>query len=61
VTVRGRFIDEKTAAQAAVPGKEGADATLLFLGGGLLAGLAALKISGTAFTFDDFIELLAHD
>jgi hypothetical protein len=60
VTVRVRFSDEKTAARAAVAGNEDADATLLFLGGSLLAGLAALKISGAAFTFDDFVELLAH-
>jgi hypothetical protein len=55
-----RFIDEKTAARAAVPGNEDADAALFFLGGGLLAGLAALEIGGTTFTFDDFVELLAH-
>jgi hypothetical protein len=60
VTVRGRFNDEKTAARAAVAGNEGADATLLFLGDGLLAGLAALEVGGTTFTFDDFVELLAH-
>jgi hypothetical protein len=39
---------------------EDADATLLFLGGSLLTGLAALEVGGTTFTFDDFIELLAH-
>ncbi len=55
-----RFSDEKTAARAAVSGSEDADATLLFLRGSLLAGLAALKISGAAITFDDFVELLAH-
>jgi hypothetical protein len=60
VTVRGRLIDEKTAARAAVAGNEDADATLLFLGGGLLAGPAALEVGGTTFTFDDFVELLAH-
>jgi hypothetical protein len=55
-----RFIDEKTAARTAVSGNEDADATLPFLCGSLLAGLAALEISGAAFTFDDFVELLAH-
>jgi len=39
---------------------EGAGATLLFLCSSLLAGPAALEVGGTAFTFDDFIELLAH-
>jgi hypothetical protein len=60
VAVRVRFIDEKTAARAAVAGNEDAAATLLFLGRGLHAGLAALEVGGTTFTFDDFIELLAH-
>ncbi|HXC01378.1 MAG TPA: hypothetical protein VNU49_01915 [Opitutaceae bacterium] len=60
MTVRGRLIDEKTAARAAVAENEDADATLLFLGSSLLAGLAALEVGGTTFTFDDFIELLAH-
>jgi hypothetical protein len=60
VAVRVRFSDEKTAARAAVAWNEGADATLLFLGSCLLAGLAALEVGGTTFTFDDFIELLAH-
>jgi hypothetical protein len=60
VTVRGRFSDEKTAARAAVAENEDADATLLFLGGCLLTGLAALEVGGTTFTFDYFVELLAH-
>ena len=58
--MRGRLTDEKTAARAAVAGNEGADATLLLFGGGLLAGPAALEVGGTTFTFDDFVELLAH-
>jgi hypothetical protein len=60
VTVRGRFTDEKTAARAAVAWNEDADATLLLLGSGLLTSPAALEVGGTTFTFDDFIELLAH-
>jgi hypothetical protein len=54
-----RYSDEKTAARAAVSGKQRCFAALLLLRG-KVASFAALEVSSATFTFDDFIELLAH-